>query len=145
MKRHSHPTKRAASERGRQPVRGGKGVNYLLASGSMLALVGMLIDLRQVIKLPSQTPSTVCEAIVQPKAVLSRSQLSQLLSVPERNSKDTVRAIVAEPYCNLPAIELRAGVPAEREAYPLEFDPKTWFVVLYENNEYAGYDFVFQQ
>jgi hypothetical protein len=145
MKHHSHPTKRPPAERMRQRSRGGKGVNYLLASGSMLALVGMLIDMRQVIKFPSQKPSTVCEAIVQPQAVLSRSQLSQLLSVPERNSKEAVRAIVAEPYCSLPAVELRAGVSAEREAYPLEFDPKTWFVVLYENNEYAGYDFVFQQ
>lgn len=110
----------------------------------MLALVGMLIDLRQVVKVPNP-PNNVCEAVVQPQAVLSRSQLSQLLSVPERSSKESMRAIVAEPYCRLPALELRAGVPAEREAYPLEFDPKTWFVVLYENNEYAGYDFVFQQ
>lgn len=145
MKHHSHSKQRTSAERLRQRSRGGSGVNYLLAGGSMLALMGMLIDMRQVIKFPGQTASTVCEAIVQPQAVLSRAQLSQLLSVPERDSKESVRAIVAEPYCNLPAVELRAGVPAEREAYPLEFDPKTWFVVLYENNEYAGYDFVFQR
>lgn len=118
-------------------------VNYLLAGGSMLALVGVLVDLRGMFK-PS-APSNVCQSIVQPQSVLSRDELSQLLSIPERNSKESVQAIVSQPYCVLPSVEVRAGVSAEREAYPLAFDPQTWFVVLYEGNEYAGYGFVFQK
>jgi hypothetical protein len=50
---------------------------------------------------------------------------------------------VSEPYCKLPTLNVRAGVEAEREAYPLEFDPATTLVILYENDEYAGYRFSF--
>lgn len=118
-------------------------VKYLLAGGSMLALVGVMTDLRTVFK--PATPSNVCQQVVQSQSVLSRDELARLLNVPERDNKETIRAIVSEPYCILPQVEIRAGVPAEREAYPLAFDPQTWFVVLYEGDEYAGYSFVFQQ
>ncbi|NJP12002.1 MAG: hypothetical protein HC866_23115 [Leptolyngbyaceae cyanobacterium RU_5_1] len=30
-------------------------------------------------------------------------------------------------------------------AYPLAFDPQTWFIVLYEGDEYAGYSFSFRR
>lgn len=115
--------------------------SYLLAGGSMLMLVGVMIDVRNVVR-PIAAKS-MCSEIVQPASVLPRDKLALLLNVPERDSKDTIRAIISEPYCRLPTVEIRAGVTAEREAYPLAFDPQTWFVVLYEGNEYAGYDFVF--
>lgn len=118
-------------------------VRYLVTGGCMLALVGLLVDLRNVTR--PAAPSHVCQEIVQSKSVLSRDQLSRLLAVPERDRKATVQAIVSEPYCRLPGLEIRAGVPAQREAYPLAFDPQTWLVVLYEGEEYAGYDFVFQR
>lgn len=118
-------------------------VKYLLAGGSMLALVGVLIDFRTVFQ--PTVPPDVCQQVVQSGAVLSRDQLSRLLSVPERDSKTAVRAIVNEPYCTLANVEIRAGVEAEREAYPLQFDPQTWFVILYEGEEYAGYAFSFQR
>lgn len=120
------------------------GVKYLLAGGSMLALVGVLADLRSVFTPTTPAPAQ-CQEMIQPEAVLSRKKLSQLLTVPERDRRATVQAIVSEPYCRLSSIEIRAGVVAERHAYPLEFDPQTWFVVLYEADEYAGYAFVFQQ
>ncbi|MGD1907631.1 MAG: hypothetical protein ACFB0C_16815 [Leptolyngbyaceae cyanobacterium] len=85
-----------------------------------------------------------CKAVVQTEATLSREQLAQLLTIPERDSKSRVRQIVAEPYCTLAALQVRSGVAAEREAYPLEFDPKTQLVILYENDEYAGYRFNFE-
>lgn len=116
-------------------------VKYLLASGSMLALVGVLADVRSLFQ--PAAPSNVCQQVVQAQSVLSRDELAQLLKIPERDSKEAVRAIVSEPYCLLPNVQIRAGAPAEREAYPLAFDPQTWFVVLYEGNEYAGYSFVF--
>jgi hypothetical protein len=48
------------------------------------------------------------------------------------------------PYCRLSELEVRAGVRAQREAYPLAFDPQTWFVVLYEGDQYTGYSFSFR-
>lgn len=122
---------------------GTSGAGYLLAGGTMLALVGILVDMQGMVQ-PAQ-PSNVCQTIVQPQATLSREELSRLLSIPERDRKDTVRTILNQPYCQLPKVEIRAGFPAEREAYPLEFDPHTWLVVLYEGEEYAGYSFVFQR
>lgn len=86
----------------------------------------------------------LCQGLISSQAVLSRQQLSQLLTVPERENRQAIEAIAAEPYCTLDPIELRAGVDAERAAYPLAFDPNTWLVVLYEDEEYVGYDFKLQ-
>ena len=61
-----------------------------------------------------------------------------------RDAKTRVRQIVSEPYCQLPTLKVRSGVDAEREAYPLAFDPGTTLVILYENDEYAGYRFSFE-
>lgn len=82
-----------------------------------------------------------CEDTITKTAQLSREQLLQLLAVPERDSKSKVRQILKEPYCQLSTLQVRAGVDAQREAYPLAFDPKTALVILYENDEYAGYRF----
>ncbi|MBE9178811.1 hypothetical protein IQ268_09590 [Oculatella sp. LEGE 06141] len=115
----------------------------MIAGGSMLAIVGLLVDLRTVFR--PEPVADVCQTIVQRQSVLSRSELSRLLDIPERSSKATVQNVVSEPYCVLPSVEVRANVMAEREAYPLEFDPQTWFIILYENGEYAGYDFSFKR
>ena len=82
-----------------------------------------------------------CQEVIQPNSVLSRQQLTQLIAVPERSPKANIHEIIQEPYCLLPSLNIRAGVNAVREAYPLEFDPDTWIVVLYEGDEYAGYRF----
>ena len=82
-----------------------------------------------------------CQEVIQPNSVLSRQQLTQLIAVPERSPKANIHQIISEPYCLLPSLNIRAGVNAVREAYPLEFDPDTWIVVLYEGDEYAGYRF----
>jgi hypothetical protein len=118
----------------------------LLAGGLMFALVGLLIDVQGMV--PSGNASSqkgeVCQSSVKSEVVLSRVQVAQLLTVPERDPKSRVRDILKEPYCQLPSLEVRAGVAAEREAYPLEFDPQTWLVILYEGDEYAGYQFSHQ-
>lgn len=85
-----------------------------------------------------------CSQVVSDQAKLSREQLANLLTIPERDAKSKVRQIVSEPYCQLPTLKVRSGVEAEREAYPLAFDPGTNLVILYENNEYAGYRFSFE-
>ncbi|NJL47854.1 MAG: hypothetical protein HC929_10685 [Leptolyngbyaceae cyanobacterium SM2_5_2] len=122
-------------------------VKPLLAGGLMLVIVGLIQNVggvRQwlVTNQPSQPQD--CEAIIHSDARLSREQLASLLTIPERDPKDAVRKIVSEPYCRLPQLQVRSGVVAEREAYPLAFDPNTQLVILYENDEYAGYRFRFQ-
>ena len=87
----------------------------------------------------------LCETLVQPNAVLSRSQLAQLLTLPERSPQSQVREQLAQPYCQLADLEVRAEVMAQREAYPLAFEPQTWLILLFEGEEYAGYAFAFEQ
>lgn len=87
----------------------------------------------------------ICHTVVQPSTVLSRETLAKLLAIPERSPQEKIRQLVPQPYCQLSDLEVRAGAIAQREAYPLAFDPKTWLVVLYEGNEYAGYAFRFAQ
>lgn len=122
-------------------------VKPLLAGGLIFAVLGLMFDFQGMRSLitPAQTVQAgECEAIIQTDAQLTREQLAQLLAIPERDSKARVREIVSEPYCTLPALNVRSGVAAEREAYPLAFDPKTQLVILYENDEYAGYRFNFE-
>jgi hypothetical protein len=120
------------------------GVKYMLAGGSVVAALGLLMDPRAL--LPNfSAQREVCQEIVQEKAVLSREQLSQFLTIPEGASRDQLRQVMNSPYCRLPELEVRAGVRAQREAYPLAFDPQTWFVVLYEGDQYTGYSFSFRQ
>ena len=131
-------------------------IKPLVAGGLMFSLIALLVDFTSAKAflfpselLPSalnqgkaaETLSKTCEGTITETARLSREQLLQLLAVPERDSRDRVRQIVKEPYCKLSTLQVRAGIDAVREAYPLEFDPDTALVVLYENNEYAGYRF----
>ncbi|MEO0456517.1 MAG: hypothetical protein AAF152_08030 [Cyanobacteria bacterium P01_A01_bin.114] len=125
-------------------------VKPLLAGGLMFALVGLLFDIqgfKSFLSKPStgsDTAASSCESVVQEDARLSREQLAQLLTIPERDSKSRIREIVNAPFCQYPILNVRSGVEAEREAYPLAFDPSTTLVILYENDEYAGYRFSFR-
>ncbi|MFK8182829.1 MAG: hypothetical protein AB8B99_05595 [Phormidesmis sp.] len=131
-------------------------IKPLLAGGLMFSLIALLVDFSSAKALLSpsgllpntlsqgkatETLAKTCEGTVTETAQLSREQLLQLLAIPERDSKARVRQIVKEPYCQLSTLQIRAGVDAVREAYPLAFDPETTLVVLYENEEYAGYRF----
>lgn len=127
----------------------------LIACGLIVALVSLMFDTHSVEAFISNSISFAssennkamkhfragCETDIVESAKLSREQLLALLAVPERESKSRIRQIVQAPYCQLSAIEVRAGVAAEREAYPLAFDPEVALVILYENDEYAGYRF----
>ena len=130
------------------PPRSPSPAKSLAAGGVIIAAALVLVDFQNMKSWLSRSPSApnenACEEIVQAEAMLSREQLAQLLTIPERDSKARVRQIVAEPYCTLAGLTVRSGVNAEREAYPLEFDPRTQLVILYENDEYAGYRFNFE-
>ncbi|MDX2216812.1 MAG: hypothetical protein SFY66_26335 [Oculatellaceae cyanobacterium bins.114] len=116
----------------------------LLAGGLVFALVGLLIDVRGTVT-PKQYQShpEVCQGTINSQVAISREQLAQLLTVPERDNKTRVRDILKEPYCQLPSLQIRAGVAADRDVYPLAFDPQARLVILYEGDEYAGYRFSF--
>lgn len=161
----SRPTQQGTYQRPRQPTdleqtppqRSPKqSMKPLIAGGLIVSLVGLLLDINGVKTLLSNPAalartsfseqsigrlSSECTGEVSEQAQLSREQLLALLAVPERDSKSRIRQIVAEPYCQLSSLNIRAGVAAEREAYPLAFDPNTTLVILYENDEYAGYRF----
>lgn len=128
----------------------------LFAGGLMLLMIGLLLDVQglksflsnpaALARTPLSTPalenlSSSCTSDITESAQLSREQLLALLAVPERDSKSRIREIAQEPYCQLSTLSIRAGVEAEREAYPLAFDPNTTLVILYEGDEYAGYRF----
>jgi len=127
-----------------------------IAGGLVISLITLLVDFNGVKTLLSdpiafvsksssskaveQLPN-VCTGEILSSAQLSRAQLAQLLTVPERDSKQRIRQIIDQPYCQLAPLSVRAGVEAEREAYPLAFAPDKTFIILYEDGEYAGYDF----
>lgn len=122
--------------------------SFLIAGSSVLALAALVVGPRPLLdNQPEEKTSdnAVCQETVQSTSVLSRAELSELLAVAERSPKEDVRAVIDEPYCTLPSVEVREGAIAEREAYPLEFNPQTWFIVLYEEGEYAGFDFSFDR
>jgi hypothetical protein len=116
----------------------------LISSAVILGAVGLLGSITD--RWQTQAPPLphTCSSTPRPHQALSRETLLQLLAIPERQEASTVRQLLSEPYCQLPAIEIRAGVSAERSLYTLEFDPKTWLVILYEEEEYAGYAFDIQ-
>ncbi|BAU41846.1 hypothetical protein [Leptolyngbya sp. O-77] len=120
-------------------------LNPVLLGGMVIAMAGLLVDLRGMVSpVASSGHHEACQGTVNQQVALSREQLAQLLTVPERDSRDRITQIAGAPYCQLQNIQVRAGVAAERQVYPLAFDPQTRLVILYEGNEYAGYRFSFQ-
>jgi hypothetical protein len=122
----------------------GLGTKYMLTGGVVLAAMGLIVEPRGLLPKAASAQET-CQAVIREKAVLSRDQLAQLSAMPERASKAELRALIQEPYCRLGDRQLKSGNTAQQEAYPLAFDPKTWFVVLYEGDTYAGYTFNFRR
>lgn len=90
------------------------------------------------IKSLSSVDELQCAEVVTPDAALSRERILKLMTIAEGATKTRVRSVLKAPYCRLKPITVRAGVAAEREVYPLEFDPKIWVIVLYEDDNYVG-------
>jgi hypothetical protein len=117
----------------------------LVAGGSMVALAALWItpNLNRL-----TTPSVSqddCLKLEQVQNFVSRDRLKKLLEIEPQATKATVQEVLREPYCVLEPTVDKAGGSLDREAYPLEFDPSTWLVVLYNNDQYTGYDFSFRQ
>lgn len=118
------------------------GIRLFLLGGALAVIAGLSMDMRDAISMEraNRRPEN-CAGDVNADATISRDQLATFLTVTERESKLIVQDILQGPYCQLPGLEVRAGIPAERTVYRLAFDPQTWLVVLYEGEEYAGYQF----
>lgn len=115
-------------------------LEYLLIGGAVLAVIGLVLTQPQVTPPSNELdPNQFCQEIVQPQAVVTRDQLAKLLTIPERDKRVKVQAIVKQPYCKMLNLSIRAGATTEREAYPLDSDPQTWLVVAYEGDSYVGY------
>ncbi|MEM1254189.1 MAG: hypothetical protein AAGI69_17300 [Cyanobacteria bacterium P01_H01_bin.21] len=131
-----------------QPRSQNLGTKPLVAASLVMVFAALLMDFNGLKNFFSLTNTVSqqahCNNVVSDDSKLSRDQLAQLLTIPERDTKSRVRQVVSEPYCQLPTLKVRSGVDAEREAYPLAFDPGTTLVILYENDEYAGYRFSFE-
>ena len=118
------------------------GLRLFLLGGALAVVSGLTMDIREAISTEraNRRPDN-CVGQINSNVAVSREQLANFLTVSERGAKNTVLDILQMPYCDLPEIEVRAGVPAERSVYRLAFDPQTWLVVLFEGDEYAGYQF----
>lgn len=131
----------------RQPYGQKLGNKPLLLASFAMVFASLLVDFKNLpgglMASTSGENDSDCSQVISDTSRLSRAQLAQLLTIPERDTKEKVRQVVSEPFCQLPTLNVRSGVAAEREAYPLAFDPGTTLVILYENNEYAGYRFSF--
>ncbi|MEO0409725.1 MAG: hypothetical protein AAF289_20480 [Cyanobacteria bacterium P01_A01_bin.135] len=114
---------------------------YWLAGSSLLAGLLLMVDVNP--SAPDASQTLTCQSEVQAEAALSRETLAELIAIPERQPKAAVNQVVGQPYCSLSPMEVRAGVQAERVVYPLNFETDAWVVLLYEGEEYAGYDFKF--
>lgn len=116
----------------------------LMAGGSVLALAALLITPNLGKEQVQESSPFTCVKIEQTRALVSRDRLKALLEIDLQAPKATVQELLKQPYCVMAAGKTEAGQPTDREAYPLEFDPQTWLVVLYEGDRYAGYDFRFR-
>ncbi|NJK53825.1 MAG: hypothetical protein HC936_15375, partial [Leptolyngbyaceae cyanobacterium SU_3_3] len=94
-------------------------LKQLLAGGAALLSLGLFFDLGGLPSLGRKKEAEACQQILQSQAKLSKQQLARLLTVPEGDSKNKIRQIAKEPYCQLSSLQIRTGAPAEREVYPL--------------------------
>ncbi len=116
----------------------------LMAGGSVVALAALLIAPNLGKDQVQESSPFACVKLEQTQSLVSRDQLKTLLDTDLQAPKATVQKLLKQPYCVMSPGKTEAGQPADREAYPLEFDPQTWLVVLYEGDRYAGYDFRFR-
>ena len=114
----------------------------LLVGGIILATIGSLLDPKMFPAFGRRPATEECLSPIQSEVRLSRYQLAQLLTIPEGGSRQRAQAVLPKPYCHLAKLQIQAGAAADRVVYPLEADPKTWLIVLYENDRYLGYRFL---
>jgi hypothetical protein len=154
------PSGQRSSQGGQRPLRGHGGKGHgekddgrsarqkraLVAGGSMLALATLVVtpSINRADNALKTGTADVCIKQIDKQSLMSRDELKAILDLENNSPKANLQEIVAQPHCVLEARAGTDGVPVEREAYPLEFDPQTWFVLQYKGEEFVGFDFSFR-
>jgi hypothetical protein len=117
-----------------------------ILGGSMIALAAVVItpSMNNHNQQISRGSNDLCIKQIDQQSLISRDELKQVLDLETNTPRSKVEAIVKDPHCVLEPIVGENGARVEREAYPLEFDPQTWFVLKYQEGNYSGYDFSFR-
>lgn len=89
--------------------------------------------------LPAASPERRCETPIADRK-LSKALVKRLAALPVRSKREQAESLLGAPYCQLPFIQLRPKSKAQRFLYQQD-DRPPWIVVLYEDNEYAGFAF----
>jgi len=79
--------------------------------------------------------AVTCAEVGSSAARISRADLAWLLEVPVGSDWAAVMKRLGTPYCFL-----HNGNDLSKVAYPSAWEPSTWIVVIYQGNQYAGYD-----
>jgi hypothetical protein len=116
----------------------------VLASGTLVALATVFVNPGADSSTSKQASADTCIKQVQAESFLSRDELSQLLKLDTPTSQEEVYKVADQPFCVLAANHGSSEAGTERQAYPLEFDPRTWFVLNYEDGKFVDYDFLFR-
>jgi hypothetical protein len=116
----------------------------VLASGTLVALATVFVNPGADSSTSKQASADTCIKQVQTESFLSRDELSQLLKLDTPASQEEVYKVADQPFCVLAAKDGSSEAGTERQAYPLEFDPRTWFVLNYEDGKFVDYDFLFR-
>lgn len=119
-------------------------VQFTILCSMILVLIGLVTGLNPLSLLAKNDQGDRCQGETNGDRTLSRRQLSQLLDIPDGQSRQELQAVLQSPYCQLAALE-GSDLDTREDAYPLEFDPQTWLVVQYESDRYRGYRFHFRR
>lgn len=92
--------------------------------------------------------SDPCIQTIQSGATITRDELKELLELSYGTAREQIINKLGNPYCRLRDQSATQGgvvFDVRREAYPFEFDPEHWLVVLYKDGRYLGYDYNFNR
>ncbi|NJL20617.1 MAG: hypothetical protein HC895_07045 [Leptolyngbyaceae cyanobacterium SM1_3_5] len=88
-----------------------------------------------------------CVEIVQESSLMTRPMLRQFSQVARGSARAEAIAVLGEPYCRLQPLEVElpdgSMATVQREAYPFEFAPHIWYVVMYAGDRYLTFDYSF--
>lgn len=87
---------------------------------------------------PIARKQTPCIGTTNLTVRISRATLAWLIAVPVGSAEREVMQGLGTPYCLLPDADGLIQV-----AYPCEWDPSTWIVIVFQKQQYAGYQFSF--
>ena len=88
---------------------------------------------------PASDEQTLCTQMLNPGTRISRPSLAWLIGLPVGSAQAQVTGRLGTPYCLL---EGSGGLT--QFAYPCEWEPSTWLVITFQDEQYAGYEFSFE-